>query len=81
MDSTSTTWGWLGRKTYVQTYIHMIPILVAEYHMRKVRNETVRYALVELAVLSGTWLSSYMIYGLLALITDNLLKITRFIKW
>jgi len=81
MDSTSTTWGWLGRKTYVQTYIHMIPILVAEYHMRKVRNETVRYALVELAVLSGTWLSSYMIYGLLALITDNLLKIKRFIKW
>ena len=81
MDSTTTTWGWLGRKTYVQTYLHMIIVLVVEYHMRKVRNQIVRYGLVELAVLSGTWLSSYIVYGLLSLMADNILRIKRFIKW
>ena len=81
MDSTSTSWGWLGKKTYVQTYLHMVPILVAEYHLRKVRNEFVKYGLVELVALSGTWLSSYIIYGLLSLITVNFRKIKRLIKW
>jgi hypothetical protein len=77
----STPLGWLSRKTYVQTYLHMIPILVAEYHLRKVRNEVVKYGLVELIALSGTWLTSYIVYGLLALITTNVRKIKRFIRW
>lgn len=81
MDSTSATWGWFGRKTYLQTYLHMIPVLTAEYHLRKVQNQVVKYGLVELIALSGTWLSAYAVYGFLRLITVNVLKIKRFIKW
>lgn len=81
MDSTSTAWGWFGRKTYIQTYLHMVVILVASYHIRKVRNEIVKYGLVEVTALSGTWLSSFIVYGLLGLVADNILKVKRFIKW
>ncbi|PPR05072.1 hypothetical protein CVT24_010259 [Panaeolus cyanescens] len=62
-DSTSQSWGTLARKTYIQTYIHMIPILVSVYHMRRVTNLWVKYMVVIVMSISATWIVSLGIYG------------------
>ena len=78
---TSSKWGWLGRYTYVQTYLHMIPILLAEYHLRPVKNGLVRYALVGLVGMSGTWLCASVIYAGIGILQTSVQKIKRFFRW
>ncbi|KAF9041579.1 hypothetical protein BJ165DRAFT_297457 [Panaeolus papilionaceus] len=80
-DSTSRSWGVLGRKTYIQTYIHMIPILVSVYHIRRVPNLWVKYSVVTTMSISGTWIMSLGIYGAIELVKGWFLTIRRRLKW
>lgn len=52
---TKKEWGIWARKTYFQTYIHMIPILMAIYHLQDVQNRILKSMLVGLLGVLGSW--------------------------
>lgn len=76
-DWTAASWGWFGKNTYIQTYVHIIPVLVINYHLRAVENSFIKYGLTALAGMVGTWMLASIIYVPLGFMR----KTMRFLRW
>jgi len=78
---TSRSWGALGRKTYIQTYIHMIPTLVALYHLKRVANVEVRSGLVVACAVAGSWMLAFIMYATFDYAKSAGKGVRRYMRW
>jgi len=52
---TRRKWGFWARHTYLQTYINMIPILIAIYYLKGANSLLMKYICVSILGLVGSW--------------------------